>query len=42
MEQASPWKKIKASKLDSEPITLTKGDIYNIGDTVHDVTREVL
>ena len=35
-------KKNKASKLDGEPITLTEGDQCDIGDTVFEVTREVL
>lgn len=39
-KRASPWKKTKASKLDSEPITLIEGDLYDIGDTVREVTRE--
>lgn len=28
--------------MDIEPITLTEGDLYDIGDTIHKVTREVL
>jgi len=32
----------KASKLDGELITLTEGDLYDIGDIVREVTREVL
>lgn len=30
------------SKLDGELITLTEGDLCDIGDTVHEVTQEVL
>lgn len=41
-KQTGPWKKTKASKLDGEPITVTEGDLCNIGDTVHKVTKEVL
>ena len=40
MEQTRPRKNTKASKLDGEPITLTEGDLYDIGDTVREVTRE--
>lgn len=36
------WKKTKASKLDGEPITLIEGDLYDIGDTIHEVTREAI
>ena len=42
MERAGARKKTKASKLDSEPIILIEGDLYDIGDTVHEVTRKVL
>lgn len=38
MEQSIPRKKAKASKLDIQPITLTEGDLYDIGDTVIEVT----
>lgn len=41
-ERIGPWKKTKASKLDGEPITLTEGDLYDIGNTVRKVTREAL
>ena len=41
-EWTGPRKNTKASKLDGEPITLTKGDLYDIGDIVHEVTREAL
>ena len=41
-ERLGPWKKVKASKLAIDPITLTKGDLYDIGDTVHEVTKEAL
>ena len=42
MERTGPWKKAKASKLDGEPITLTKGDLYNNGNTIPEVTKEAL
>jgi len=42
MERSGPRKKAKASKLDIKPITLTEGDLYDISDTVREVTREVL
>ena len=35
-------KKVKASKLSIDPITLTEGDLHNIKETVHDVTSEDL
>ena len=41
-KRTGPWKKTKASKLDSEPITLIEANLYNIGDIVREVTREVL
>ena len=37
-----PWKKSKASKTSFDPITLTKGDLLDIGETVCDVTVEAL
>jgi len=42
MEWTGPWKKTKASKLDGEPITLIEGDLYDISNTIHEVTREAL
>ena len=42
MEWIGPGKKTKASKFDGESITLTEGDLYEISDIVHGVTREVL
>jgi len=42
MERTRPQKNNKASKLDGKPITLTEGDLYDIGDTVCKVTREAL
>lgn len=42
MEQTGPRKKTNASTLAGEPITLTEGDLYDIGDTVREVTREAL
>jgi len=41
-EQAGPRKKRKASKLSINPITLTKGDLYDIDETMHNATFEVL
>lgn len=41
-EQSTSWKKTKVSNLDGGPITLTKGDLCDIGDTIRDATREVL
>jgi len=41
-EQVGPIKKTKASKTYFDPITLTEGDLYNIGETVRDVTIEAL
>jgi len=35
-------KEDQVSKLDIEPITLTKDDLYDIGDTICEVTREAL
>lgn len=35
-------KKVKASKLLIDPITLTKGDLHDIGETVRDFTSEAL
>lgn len=35
-------KKYKATKTSLDPITLTEGDLYDIGDTVRDVTIEAL
>jgi hypothetical protein len=41
-EWSKPRKKAKASKLDGELITLTEGDLGDIGDTVREVTREAI
>ena len=41
-ERAGPRKKVKDSKLDIDPITLTKSDLHDIGETVCDVTNEAL
>lgn len=43
-EQEKLWsrKKSKASKASLNPITLTEGDLHEIGDTVRDVTVEAL
>ena len=35
-------KKVKALKFSIDPITLTEGDLYDIGETVRDVTNEAL
>ena len=35
-------KKVKALKLSIDPITLTEGDLHDIGEIVHDVTSEAL
>ena len=42
VERAGPRKKVKASKLAIDPLTLTKGDLHDIGETVRDVTSEGL
>lgn len=41
-ERSGPQEKVKASKLTFDPITLTEGNLYDIGDMVHEVTKEVL
>ena len=41
-EWTGPGKKVKASKLSIDPITLIEGDLHNIGEMVHDVTSEAL
>lgn len=35
-------KKYKANKVSLDPITLTEGDLHDIGDMVQDVTAEEL
>jgi len=40
IERSGPLKKVKASKLAIDLITLIEGDLYNIGDTVNEVTKE--
>lgn len=42
IEQAGSRKKVKASKLSIDPITLNEGDLNDIGETVRDVTNEPL
>ena len=42
MERTGPRKKTKASKLHGEHITLTEDGLYDIEDTVHEVTKEAL
>jgi len=41
-EQAGSHKKVKASTFSIDPITLTKGDLHDISETVHDVTSDAL
>lgn len=41
-KRSGPRKKAKAFKLDIEPIALTEGYLYDISNTVHKVTWEVL
>jgi len=41
-ERVGPRKKVKDLKLAIDPITLTKGDLYDIGKMVCDVTNEAL
>ena len=41
-ERLGPRKKVKVSKLTIDPITLTEGDLYDIDDTVREVTKEAL
>lgn len=41
-ERAGLRKKVKASKLAIDPITLAKGELHDIGETVHDFTNEAL
>lgn len=42
IEISCPRKKVKASKLAIDPIKLTEGDLYEIGETVRNVTKEAL
>ena len=42
VEHAGSRKKVKASKLSIDPITLIEGDLHDIGETVCDVTNEAL
>ena len=39
-ERSSPRKMVKASKLAIDPIMLMEGDLYDISDMVHEVTKE--
>ena len=41
-EQVGPRKKSKASKTSFDPITLTEGDLHDIGKMVRDITAEAL
>lgn len=41
-DQAGLRKKVKASKLSIDLITLTEADLHYISETVHDVTNETL
>lgn len=42
LEKSVPRKKMKASKTSVDPIMLTEGDLFDIGEMVHDVTKEAL
>ena len=42
IERGGWHKKVKALKLSIDPITLTEGDLHDIGKTVHNVTSEAL
>ena len=42
VEREGPRKKVKASKLAIDPITLTEGDLHDIGEMARDVTNEAL
>lgn len=42
LEKRGSRKKSKATKTSLDPITLTEGDLHDIGDTVIDVTMEAL
>ena len=41
-EKVGLRKKSKASKTSSDPITLTKGDLHDIGEIVRNATAEAL
>lgn len=41
-EQVRPRNKSKASKTSFDLITLTKGDLHDVGEMVHEVTTEAL
>ncbi len=42
VQRSGPWKKVKGSKLAIDLITLTEGDLHDIGETVRDVTSDTL
>lgn len=42
LEKGGSRNKSKATKTSLDPITFTKGDLYDIGDIVRDVTMEAL
>ena len=42
LERSGPKKKVKASKLAIDPITLTEGDLHDISEMVCDVTNDAL
>jgi len=42
LEKGGSKKKSKATKASLDPITLTEGKLYDIGDTVRDVTTKAL
>lgn len=41
-EWLKPWKKAKASKIDSGVTTLTDGDLNDIKNTIQDTTQHAL
>jgi len=41
-EKTAVKKKVKVTKTSVDPITLTEGDLFNIGETIHEVTKDAL
>ena len=41
-QRSRQWKKVKASKLAIDAITLTEGNLYDIDDMVREITKEAL
>jgi len=39
-EKPALWKKTKVTKTSADPIQLTEGDLLDIGEAVHDVTKD--